>query len=383
LGQALVDDLLVPRPVIEDMEFTYLDSSRASAEEPIPLSGIAAAHAAEEISEQLGIIEREAWGADETLRKDEEGEVIWPVTYEEPKVFIVHHTAGTDGGDDPAATIRAIYYWHAVVLGWGDIGYNYVIDPDGNIYHGRKGGDGVVGGHTFNTTDDVNFNTGSVGIALLGCFEDTPGACYTESSISPALEKSLAQLIGVKSAEFGFAPASETTFLERDISRVIGHGDVDYTYCPGSALEADLPVVRKKAQKKYVKETTEPFEAQFDSEQTLVVDAASSAKVTVRYTNTGTRTWEKKKLFLKIYSRLGITPTSLRHASWPDVLGKIQMKEKTVAPGGQATFTFSVNTADAASTKTIRTNLFANTTKVKKSNADVTVYFSSPSPSGL
>ncbi len=363
-------------PRVDDIDFTYLDSTRPSSNDLQPFKGIATAEAAgENVANPLGILSREEWGADESLRKNEDGEIIWPLKYADPKVFIVHHTAGTDGGDDPAATVRAVYYWHAAVLGWGDIGYNYIIDPAGNIYHGRKGGDGVIGGHTLNTEDDVDFNPGSVGIVLLGCFEETPGVCYNEYTITDEMEKSLARLIGVQSAVFGFEPESETTFHGRDVARVVGHRDLDYTFCPGSALEANIPSVRVRAQQRYVKETTEPYEAEFDGESTLSLNPQQPASVTMTYTNTGMRTWKKKQLRLKIYSASGKKPTSLRATSWPDVLGKILMEESTVAPGEQATFVFPLRIKNETEPKTLMLKLFSGATKVKESNATITVTF--------
>ena len=58
---------------------------------------------------------------------------------------MVHHTAtGNSYSElDAAAEVRAIYTYHAVSLGWGDIGYSSLIDAFGNIYEGRRGrGDG-------------------------------------------------------------------------------------------------------------------------------------------------------------------------------------------------------------------------------------------------
>ncbi|MPZ14565.1 MAG: N-acetylmuramoyl-L-alanine amidase, partial [Chloroflexi bacterium] len=96
--------------------------------------------------------------------------------------FIVHHTVTSDGGADPAATIRAIYYYHAVTLGWGDIGYNYLIGHGGNAYEGRAGGPNAIGIHA------GRFNRGSDGIALLGTF--------TEQAPSTPMLGGLASIIG-------------------------------------------------------------------------------------------------------------------------------------------------------------------------------------------
>ena len=59
--------------------------------------------------------------------------------------MIIHHTATQNQKADPAATVRAIY--HTVTQGWGDIGYNFLVDWHGNVYEGRCGGANVVGGH--------------------------------------------------------------------------------------------------------------------------------------------------------------------------------------------------------------------------------------------
>ena len=52
--------------------------------------------------------------------------------------------------------------------GWGDIGYNYLVDPQGTVYEGRAGGTDVVGHHSY------PFDVGSVGVGLLGAPGDTP-----------------------------------------------------------------------------------------------------------------------------------------------------------------------------------------------------------------
>ena len=72
---------------------------------------------------QPSVISRAGWGADEALRFDASGNELWPPEFHPTQKLIVHHTAGQNGDPNPAATIRAIYYYHAVTRGWGDIGY--------------------------------------------------------------------------------------------------------------------------------------------------------------------------------------------------------------------------------------------------------------------
>ena len=91
--------------------------------------------------------------------------------------MIVHHTVTRDPETDPKATLRAIYQYHAVSRGWGDIGYNFLIDQQGTIYEGRFGGDSVVGGHA------LQYNWGSIGIAILGNYSDHSITDATRASL--------------------------------------------------------------------------------------------------------------------------------------------------------------------------------------------------------
>ncbi len=83
------------------------------------------------------IISRAGWGCDESLRFDSDGQVIWVPEYRVTQKAIVHHTATDNFESNPPATVRAIYHYHAVTMGWGDIGYNFLVDWLGNIYEGR------------------------------------------------------------------------------------------------------------------------------------------------------------------------------------------------------------------------------------------------------
>jgi hypothetical protein len=177
---------------------------------------------------ELVIIPRAAWGADESLRF-RNGKEIWPREYQVPEKVILHHTE-TPNDQDPMAAIRAVYYFHAVRKGWGDIGYNYLIDAAGRIYEGRAGGDGVIAGHA------LGYNNGSIGIAVLGS--------YQAVTITPAAEEAIVTLIAAK-ARF-IDPIGRGWFVDKLLPNIAGHRDCLNTACPGNAFYARLPAIRDK-----------------------------------------------------------------------------------------------------------------------------------------
>src|SRR5581483_1690954 len=82
-----------------------------------------------------------------------------------------------------AAIVRGIELYHVRANGWNDIGYNFLVDRYGQIFEGRAGGvdRNVIGAHA------EGFNTGSVGVAVLGN--------YSSASLTPAAERSLVKLL--------------------------------------------------------------------------------------------------------------------------------------------------------------------------------------------
>ncbi len=278
---------------IQNIRITYFNSTIPPEVSPFKSLN----HSTLESTEDLHIITREEWGADESYR-------TWKPDYITPSTFIIHHTAGGDGLPNSEATMRGIYYWHAVVLGWGDIGYNYVIDQEGNIYEGRYGGDGVIGAHAYNSHKDINYNEHSVGISIMGCFESTDGACSTVHDFDSTIQNSLTDLIAAKAKEFSIDPLGKNVIEEQSLKNILGHRDVDYTYCPGDIIHDKLKTIRNKVNEKY-KSLNEDKKLAWHGriQSTDLADSYYSGDqptVTVNYNNVGRKDWIKANTVMQV-----------------------------------------------------------------------------------
>ena len=85
---------------------------------------------------------------------------------------------------DARDIIQSIYRNHAQVRGWGDIGYHYIIDRQGNIYEAKFGGNGTRGAHVYDSKTCRNFNVGTIGISLLGNYGAVPVPALAFDSLS-------------------------------------------------------------------------------------------------------------------------------------------------------------------------------------------------------
>ena len=195
------------------------------------------------------IMTRADWGADESL-------VRWLPKYQTAQKAVIHHTAGDDGGTNVPAAIRAVYYYHAVTRGWGDIGYSYLVDKSGTIWVGRQGGDNAIAGHAY------GWNDGTFGVAALGE--------YGTNVPSAALTSSLASLIAMRFAQAGLSATASAPFTHKErrpdsswipvtttVPNILGHRDCAYvvgqtggqTSCPGGNLYQQLDAIRTQAQR--------------------------------------------------------------------------------------------------------------------------------------
>lgn len=271
---------LAATPRLEDVAITYIDSTTGpslSNVEHLPLGDLPATGQVP----QPPIVSRAGWGANESYRFDAHGHEVWPLEYEAPQKIIIHHSVTLNYDVNPPATVRAIYYYRTVTLGWGDIGYSYLIDWRGNTYEGRYGGPDVVGGHAH------NYNRGSVGVCAMGTYGNT------SSSVPPTPEL-LEGLVSLSAWECGRSlihPAETSVFVDKLTQNIAGHRDYNATACPGDHLYAELPSLRSKVWDEIVQHTP-PYYAEYlghDTPQTML--PGQTYHVTVSMRNLGTLTW--------------------------------------------------------------------------------------------
>jgi hypothetical protein len=238
------------------------------------------------------VISRAQWGCIEKLRFNAAGKEIWEPEYYVTEKIIIHHTDTPNEGD-PAAQVRSVYHYHAVTQGWGDIGYNFLIDRNGNVYEGRFGGENVVAGHAY------RYNYGSVGIALLGAFTSAPAPAPSPGTKTPtptrtpvpavptaAAEAVLAQLAAHK-ARF-LDVHNPSFFIDKTIQAVVGHRDVLSTSCPGDNFYPHLASIRRAVADQVGPAPSVSLSIVGITGQDLTVYTRTPITVRVKVQNTGT-----------------------------------------------------------------------------------------------
>lgn len=169
------------------------------------------------------------WCPDGTCPTDPTPEFVPVATH-----IIVHHTAGTNTASDWAAVVRSIWDFHVNVNGWDDIGYNWLVDPNGVLYEGR--GDGRLGSHF------CGQNGQTVGICVMGDFtgiQPTDGAVNT-----------LEDFLAWKCCDENLDPLDSAFHASSGLTlmRISGHRDGCNTSCPGDSFYPTLPDVRLAVQ---------------------------------------------------------------------------------------------------------------------------------------
>lgn len=144
----------------------------------------------------MNVITRAQWGARET------GLTVVRTAWSNRWGFMVHYSAA-----NKYQTVRAIQDYH-IGKGYGDIGYNFLVDYKGNIYEGRKYTWDAQGAHA------INYNTSHIGVCFVG----------TDADVTDAAKRALRTVYDEMNRRGGRAYAKDW------------HGKYRATSCPGPTL---------------------------------------------------------------------------------------------------------------------------------------------------
>ncbi|XP_053984942.1 peptidoglycan-recognition protein SC2-like [Hylaeus volcanicus] len=152
------------------------------------------------------IISRSEWGATPSTQP------IKSLRVDPPKYIIIHHSH-TDGCTTQAicqARVRSFQNYHMNEKNWDDIGYNFLVGEDGNIYEGR--------GWSKHGSHSTTYNSKSIGICIIGSFMNrNPNVAAIR-----AVQSLIAYGVSIGKIQ--------------DDYTILGHKQVTSTSCPGDSL---------------------------------------------------------------------------------------------------------------------------------------------------
>ena len=189
----------------------------------------------------LEILPRDAWGADLPPKG--------PITGEEVRFLLVHHTASTNSYPAGGArnVLRSVYgFQTGPAKGWPDVCYEFFVDRYGVVWEGRTG--------ALQAPVRADATGGSQGFAQLVCLVGD----FTSVVPTPAAQDSLVKVLAWLADRAGLdtSPGAAATFVSRGSQRwpagatvttatIAPHRAMSYTECPGNAF---APVVERDLQ---------------------------------------------------------------------------------------------------------------------------------------
>ncbi|GAA1476239.1 hypothetical protein GCM10009623_06850 [Nocardioides aestuarii] len=229
----------------QDLELVLIDpgSDGPAAAAPASRRTARTAEAEADAAPRPTLRTRKDWGADPRWRNGR------PHYNKRLKQVHVHHTATGNGyrRSDVPGIIRGMYRYHTHDLGWFDIGYNFLVDRFGRAWVGRSGGPSrlVRGAHT------LGFNKTSVGIAVIGTFEERTPRKDARRTVARLAAWKLDKHGRDATGRVWVRSTGSDKYADGERVRlpvVDGHRDTNDTACPGQKLYDRLPGIRRVAQ---------------------------------------------------------------------------------------------------------------------------------------
>ncbi|MGV3524111.1 MAG: peptidoglycan recognition family protein [Candidatus Sericytochromatia bacterium] len=148
------------------------------------------------------MVSRAAWGARPPKAA---------YTPHQPAGIVLHHTwKPSQAQYNKDASMRGIQNYHMNDNKWSDIGYHFLIGPEGVIYQGRP--ENVVGAHS-------TPNTNMVGVCVFGDYD------AGKDTLTPESREAVLKVLTWLSAEYNISP-----------NAFYGHRDFSPKTCPGDNI---------------------------------------------------------------------------------------------------------------------------------------------------
>ncbi len=226
-----------------------LNSARSAVSEAF--ISIASTPVAEAIANKPKIVTRAAWGAD---LADGGCPPREPAEYGGVSAAVIHHTVNANdySAAEAPGIVLGICRFHVNANGWNDIGYNALVDRFGKLYEGRAGGleYPVLGAQA------QGFNAQTTSIASIGE--------HTSTKLSKKARGAIIKFLAWKMKLSAATPVSGTTTMTSaggsqsrytagtviTVPRVIGHGTLGLTECPGATLAPQVASIQLAVQKR-------------------------------------------------------------------------------------------------------------------------------------
>ncbi len=207
-----------------------------------------------------------------SILSEEKGhKLAWPIQKTQKiKAIIIHHTYSDY--INSIIAIRSIYRYHSLSLRWWDIGYNYLIWKDWEIFEWRAWWDYVVWAHSKRN------NRSTIGIAIIWN--------YSNKEINQKQYTSLKRLVIYLLNKYNIDINSKTYYhntclwtdcveplvsYEEDV--ITWHRDSGHTACPWDKLYAQIQEIKKEIKsdidfkKEIIKEKSKKIKLNIDKEE--------------------------------------------------------------------------------------------------------------------
>jgi hypothetical protein len=215
-------------------------------------------------------VNRQGWGCPQP--ENVSSRTLTNVTH-----LIIHHSAGNTVSSNYAAVVLSYWSYHVNSNGWADIGYNWLVDPNGVLYKGRAwksaAQENVLGAHNSGS------NSNTAGICLIGH--------YVSNIPSTNGLDMVAGISAFLCDKYDIDPLGESyhSAIGRINDNIDGHGQSGGgTACPGTQLINRLQTIRDLTSSKILDITAAP-ELVSTYPDASVDSAYLSKKISIEFTH--------------------------------------------------------------------------------------------------